>query len=43
MPNTTGTFLTLLKWFDNNMPHSPEQMDEIFQQLAMPGVWEILG
>ena len=34
-----GALLTLLKWWlDNKMPHSPERMDEIFQQLVMPGV-----
>ena len=33
----------LLKWWlDNKMPYSPERMDEIFQQLAMPGVRNIL-
>ncbi len=25
------------------MPYSPEHMDEMFQQLAMPGVWAIVG
>ena len=25
------------------MPYSPERMDEMFQQLAMPGVWAIVG
>ena len=34
-----GSFLTLLKWWlDNRMPYSPEQMDEIFKNLTMPGV-----
>lgn len=38
-----GTLLILLKWWlDNKMPYSPERMDEIFQQLAMPGVRNIL-
>lgn len=38
-----GTLLTLLKWWlDNNMPYTPQRMDEIFQQLVMPGVREIL-
>lgn len=33
-----GSFVTLLKWWlDNKIPHSPERMDEIFQQLVMPG------
>jgi hypothetical protein len=35
-----GAFLTLLKWWlSAEMPYSPEQMDELFQQLALPGVW----
>ncbi|MDM8528027.1 TetR/AcrR family transcriptional regulator [Anaerolineales bacterium HSG24] len=39
-----GTMLTLLTWWlDNNMPYSPERMDEIFQELAMPGVWATIG
>ena len=25
------------------MPYSPERMDEMFQQLAIPGVWAIVG
>ena len=34
-----GSFLTLLKWWlDNKMIYSPEQMDEIFQKLTMPGI-----
>jgi AcrR family transcriptional regulator len=39
-----GTLLILLKWWlDNKMPYSPEYMDEIFQQLVMPGARNILG
>ena len=39
-----GTLLILLKWWlDNKMPYSPEYMDEIFQQLVMPGARKILG
>ena len=39
-----GTLLTLLTWWlDNNMPYPPERMDEMFQELAMPGVWAVLG
>jgi AcrR family transcriptional regulator len=38
-----GAFLTLLKWWlSAEMPYSPEQMDAMFQQLALPGVWTIL-
>ena len=34
-----GTLLMLLKWWlDNRMPYSPERMNEMFQQLVMPGV-----
>ena len=39
-----GALLTLLIWWlDNNMPYPPERMDEMFQALAMPGVWAALG
>ncbi len=39
-----GAFLNLLKWWIvAEMPYSPERMDEMFQQLAMPGVWAIVG
>jgi len=39
-----GAFLNLLKWWlEAEMPYSPERMDEMFQQLALPGVWEIVG
>jgi len=35
-----GAFLNLLKWWlEADMPYSPVQMDEMFQQLALPGVW----
>jgi AcrR family transcriptional regulator len=38
-----GALLTLLRWWlDNQMPYSPEQMDEIFRQLAVPGVTALL-
>ncbi|GHO63041.1 TetR family transcriptional regulator [Ktedonobacter sp. SOSP1-52] len=38
-----STFLTLLKWWvAADMPYPPEQMEHIFQQLALPGVWAIL-
>ena len=34
-----GSFLTILKWWlENKMIYSPEQMDEIFQKLTMPGI-----
>jgi AcrR family transcriptional regulator len=39
----TGAFLTLLKWWvEASMPYPPEQMEHIFQQLALPGVWAML-
>ncbi|BCL77581.1 TetR family transcriptional regulator [Ktedonobacteria bacterium brp13] len=39
----SGAFLHLLKWWIKaEIPYSPERMDEIFQQLALPGVWTIL-
>ncbi len=35
-----GAFLNLLKWWVKaGMPYSPEEMDGIFRQLALPGVW----
>lgn len=35
-----GAFLNLLKWWlEASMPYTPEQMDELFQHLALPGVW----
>lgn len=38
-----GAFLTLLKWWlAADMPYPPEQMEHIFQQLALPGVWAML-
>ncbi len=34
-----GNFLTLLKWWlENKRVYSPEQMDEMFQHLTMPGI-----
>ena len=39
-----GAFLNLLKWWlESEMPYSPERMDEMFQQLALPGVWANVG
>jgi AcrR family transcriptional regulator len=35
-----GAFLNLLKWWlEAEMPYTSEQIDEMFQQLALPGVW----
>ncbi|HLW00594.1 MAG TPA: TetR/AcrR family transcriptional regulator [Ktedonobacterales bacterium] len=37
------TLLTLLRWWlAADMLYPPEQMEGIFQQLAMPGVWVII-
>ena len=34
----TDTLMTLIKWwYQNGLMHTPQQMDEIFQQLVMPG------
>ncbi|MFH1633303.1 MAG: TetR/AcrR family transcriptional regulator [Chloroflexota bacterium] len=42
--SVAGALLILLKWWlDNKLPYSPERMDEIFQQLVMPGVRTVLG
>lgn len=39
----TDTLMTLIKWwFKDGMKHTPEQMDEMFQQLVTPGVLSIL-
>lgn len=38
-----GAFLTLFKWWiAADMPYPPEQMETIFQQLALPGVGAML-
>jgi len=42
--SVAGALLVMLKWWlDNKMPYSPERMDEIFQQLIMPGARIALG
>jgi hypothetical protein len=34
-----STFLMLLRWwFSENLRSTPEQMDEMFQKLVMPGI-----
>jgi AcrR family transcriptional regulator len=39
-----GAFANLLKWWlEAGMPYTPEQMDTIFRQLALPGVWASIG
>jgi AcrR family transcriptional regulator len=38
-----GAFLTLVHWWlDDGMRYSPEQMEAIFQQLALPGIRALL-
>ena len=38
-----GAFLTLFKWWvEASMPYPPEQMESMFQQLALPGVQAML-
>lgn len=35
----TDTLMTLIKWwFKDGMKYTPEQMDDMFQQLVMPGI-----
>jgi len=34
-----GSFLSMLRWWmDNKMSYTPEQMDEMFCKLALPGI-----
>jgi AcrR family transcriptional regulator len=41
---TLRSFLSLLRWWlDNNMPSSPEEMDQIFRTLALSGLEKGLG
>lgn len=38
-----GAFLTVFKWWlDAEMPYTPEEMDRIFQQLALPTVRSLI-
>ena len=38
-----GAFLSLLRWWlDTEMLYTPEQMEKIFQQLALPGIRNIV-
>ena len=40
----SGALFNLLRsWLDQRMPHSPEHMETIFEQMVMPGVWTALG
>ena len=43
MDYLADTLMTLIKfWFQDGMKYTPEQMDEMFQQLVMPGVASVL-
>lgn len=38
-----GSFMMLVQWWlDNELPYSPERMDEMFRQLVMPNVAAVL-
>jgi hypothetical protein len=40
----TGGLMSLVQWWsENEMPQSPQEMDAVFQQVAMPGVLSVLG
>ena len=40
----SNTLLMLLRWwFDEDMRHTPEQMDELFQKLVMPGLQGLMN
>ncbi len=40
----TGGLIQLAKWWlENDMPYSPKEMDEMFREMTMPGVWKVLG
>ena len=40
----TGGLMSLIRWLaEDEMDLSPQQMDELFQKIAMPGVREVLG
>ncbi len=36
-------FSLLIWWLENDMPHPPEHMAELFQTLALPGIFTVLG
>ena len=39
-----STFLMLLRWwFDEDMRHTPEQMEEMFKKLVMPSIHAVIG
>jgi hypothetical protein len=39
-----GSLISLIIWWlDQDMPYTPEEMDDMFNALAMPGIWKIMG
>lgn len=40
----SGGLWSLIHWWhENDFPYTPEEMDEFFQQIAMPGTLKLLG
>lgn len=40
----TGGLMALIRWWvANDVAYSPEEMNDLFQKIAMPGVREVLG
>jgi len=38
-----GALLSLIKWWiENDIPYNAEQMDTMFQAMAMPGIQDVL-
>ncbi|MFQ5924173.1 MAG: TetR-like C-terminal domain-containing protein [Anaerolineales bacterium] len=39
----TGGLISLFEWWiENEMPYSPDEMDKLFRDLAMPGILEMI-
>ena len=39
-----GSLLSLIIWWlDQDVPYTPEEMDDMFNALAMPGIWNIVS
>lgn len=40
----SGGLWSLINWWhENDFPYTPEEMDQFFQQIAMPGTFKLLG
>jgi hypothetical protein len=40
----SGSFMSLVRWWlDNKMIYSPEEMNEMFRKLALPGITQTAG